>query len=69
MPFRFENAGHGKRTTPTGIEVGAGITSAQKMWRMFTAFGDIAIAYTYSPVLIEVQVNYFKDIYHHVAYN
>ena len=42
----------------TGIEVGPGLTAAQKMWRMFTAFGDIAIAYTYTPVLIEVQVNY-----------
>eukprot|EP00261_Vitis_vinifera_P018269 XP_010648286.1 PREDICTED: amino acid permease 8 isoform X2 [Vitis vinifera] len=48
-------SGHGKRTTVTGIEVGPGLTAAQKMWRMFTAFGDIAIAYTYTPVLIEVQ--------------
>lgn len=48
--------GHGKRTTVTGVEVGPGLTAARKMWRMFTALGDIAIAYSYSPVLIEVQV-------------
>lgn len=41
----------------SGIEVGLGLSTAQKIWRMFTAFGDIAIAYTYTPVLIEVQVH------------
>ena len=49
-------AGHGKRTTLTGIEVGPGLTAAQKMWRMFRAFGDMLICCSYSAVLIEIQV-------------
>ncbi|KAL6344782.1 hypothetical protein AAG906_002688 [Vitis piasezkii] len=48
-------SGHGKRTSVTGIEIGPGITPAQKIWRMFRALGNIALAYSYSLVLIEVQ--------------
>ncbi|WJZ84767.1 hypothetical protein VitviT2T_004358 [Vitis vinifera] len=55
LAFAIMLSGHGKRTTVTGVEVGPGLTAARKMWRMFTALGDIAIAYSYSPVLIEVQ--------------
>ncbi|WJZ84769.1 hypothetical protein VitviT2T_004360 [Vitis vinifera] len=42
-------------TTLTGIEVGPGLTAAQKMWRMFRAFGDMLICCSYSAVLIEIQ--------------
>ncbi|KZV37208.1 amino acid permease 8-like [Dorcoceras hygrometricum] len=48
-------SGKGEKTTLTGVEVGIGISAADKTWRMFRAFGDIAFAYTYSPVLVEIQ--------------
>ncbi|CAA6668438.1 unnamed protein product [Spirodela intermedia] len=37
-----------------GISVGP-ITQTEKMWRTFQAFGDIAFAYSYSIILIEIQ--------------
>lgn len=41
----------------TGVEIGIDdLSAAEKTWRMFRAFGDIAFAYTYSQVLIEIQV-------------
>lgn len=39
----------------TGVAVGPGITETQKIWRSFQAFGDIAFAYSYSIILIEIQ--------------
>jgi amino acid permease len=39
----------------TGISIGA-VTQTQKIWRTFQALGDIAFAYSYSVVLIEIQV-------------
>jgi amino acid permease len=39
----------------TGISVGTGVTSMQKVWRSLQAFGDIAFAYSYSIILIEIQ--------------
>ncbi|KAL8522133.1 hypothetical protein ACS0TY_012324 [Phlomoides rotata] len=43
------------RTTLTGVEVGIGLSTADKIWRMFRAFGDIAFAYTYSQILVNIQ--------------
>lgn len=48
-------SGKGGRTTLTGVEVGINLSAAEKTWRMFRAFGDIAFAYTYSQILIEIQ--------------
>ncbi|XP_021740097.1 amino acid permease 8-like [Chenopodium quinoa] len=48
-------SGDGGRTTLTGIEVGVDVTSADKTWRMFRALGDIAFAYSFSQVLVEIQ--------------
>ncbi|CAK9158826.1 unnamed protein product [Ilex paraguariensis] len=48
-------SGQGKRTSLTGLEVGIDLSAAEKTWRMFRAFGDIAFAYTYSQILIEIQ--------------
>ncbi|KAK3139469.1 hypothetical protein QOZ80_5AG0383780 [Eleusine coracana subsp. coracana] len=39
----------------TGISIGAGVTSTQKIWRTLQAFGDIAFAYSFSNILIEIQ--------------
>ncbi|OVA13606.1 Amino acid transporter [Macleaya cordata] len=38
----------------TGISIGA-VTQTQKIWRSFQALGDIAFAYSYSIILIEIQ--------------
>lgn len=40
--------------TLTGVAVGT-VTSAQKVWRAFQALGDIAFAYSFSMILIEIQ--------------
>ncbi|PKU59611.1 amino acid permease 3 [Dendrobium catenatum] len=42
-------------TTVTGTVVGVDVTSSQKIWNAFQALGDIAFAYSYSMVLIEIQ--------------
>ncbi|KAJ0525827.1 putative amino acid transporter, transmembrane domain-containing protein [Helianthus annuus] len=44
------------KTTLTGTEVGTDLTSSEKVWRTFQAIGDIAFAYAFSTVLIEIQV-------------
>lgn len=49
-------AGEGGGTSIAGIETGIGITATDKIWRVFRAFGDIAFAYSYSVILIEIQV-------------
>lgn len=38
----------------TGVSIGP-ITETQKIWRSLQAFGDIAFAYSYSIILIEIQ--------------
>ncbi|WRX15174.1 Amino acid transporter [Theobroma cacao] len=43
------------RTSLTGTTVGVDVTSAQKIWNCFEAMGDIAFAYAFSTVLVEIQ--------------
>ncbi|GER31146.1 amino acid transporter [Striga asiatica] len=43
------------RTTLTGTTVGVDVSAADKVWRSFQAIGDIAFAYAYATVLIEIQ--------------
>lgn len=43
------------RTTLTGTTVGVDVTGSEKIWRTFQSIGDIAFAYNYSTVLIEIQ--------------
>lgn len=42
-------------TSITGTQVGVDVDSAQKVWTTFQALGDIAFAYSYSMILIEIQ--------------
>ncbi|KAF5467927.1 hypothetical protein F2P56_012131 [Juglans regia] len=42
------------RGSLTGISIGT-VTQTQKIWRSFQALGDIAFAYSYSMILIEIQ--------------
>ncbi|CAA3024515.1 amino acid permease 6-like [Olea europaea subsp. europaea] len=46
--------GHAE-TGLTGIPVGENQSSVDKMWNTFSAFGNIAFAYAFSNVLIEIQ--------------
>lgn len=48
--------GHHVKTTLTGVVVGVDVSGTEKVWRSFQAIGDIAFAYAYSTVLIEIQV-------------
>ncbi|KAF8104771.1 hypothetical protein N665_0168s0014 [Sinapis alba] len=43
------------RTALTGVAVGVDVTGSEKVWRTFQSIGDIAFAYAYSTVLIEIQ--------------
>ena len=52
----FKGGGH-VRTSLTGVEVGVDVSGMEKVWRMFQAIGDIAFAYAFSNVLIEIQAS------------
>ncbi|CAN8288718.1 unnamed protein product [Cochlearia groenlandica] len=41
--------------TITGVAVGMTVTPSQKVWRTFQSLGNIAFAYAYSMILIEIQ--------------
>lgn len=45
------------RTSLTGTQVGVDVSGSEKIWRTFQAFGNIAFAYAYANVLIEIQVH------------
>jgi hypothetical protein len=42
----------------TGISIGT-VTPAQKVWGVFQGLGNIAFAYSYSFVLLEIQVHLY----------
>lgn len=44
------------QTTLTGTVVGVDVDLAQKIWLTFQALGNIAFAYSYTIILIEIQV-------------
>ncbi|XP_051180698.1 amino acid permease 3 [Lolium perenne] len=48
-------ANGGIKGSLTGLSVGPDVTSMQKVWRSLQAFGNIAFAYSYSIILIEIQ--------------
>ncbi|KAG1348106.1 putative Amino acid permease 6 [Cocos nucifera] len=43
------------RTTLTGVTVGVDVSAGEKVWRTFQALGNMAFAFTYSNVLIEIE--------------
>ncbi|XP_076938289.1 amino acid permease 6-like [Bidens hawaiensis] len=43
------------KTTLIGIPVGPGFSGTEKMWRTFSALGDVAFAYSFCFVLLEIQ--------------
>jgi hypothetical protein len=60
----IENEGGGGhvRTSLTGVTVGVDVSGPEKVWKTFQAIGDIAFAYAYSTVLIEIQAT-LLDLY------
>ncbi|KAG0498930.1 hypothetical protein HPP92_003621 [Vanilla planifolia] len=48
-------SGYKRNTTVTGTIVGIDVTEAEKVWNVFNALGNIAFAYSYSMILIEIQ--------------
>ena len=50
---------HGARGTLLGVKIGAaaGVSASTKTWHALQALGNIAFAYTYSMLLIEIQVH------------
>jgi hypothetical protein len=53
----YEGGGSHVRTSLTGVTVGVDVTGSEKVWKTFQAIGDIAFAYAYSTVLIEIQAS------------
>lgn len=53
----YDEGGKVGKTTLTGTLVGVDVTATQKIWRSFQAVGDIAFAYAYATVLIEIQAS------------
>ncbi|KAB1208599.1 Amino acid permease 1 [Morella rubra] len=47
--------GKGGKTSVTGVTAGVDVTTSQKVWNSLQAIGNIAFAYSYSNVLIEIQ--------------
>ncbi|KAE8659201.1 Amino acid permease 6 [Hibiscus syriacus] len=63
------------RTTLTGVAVGVDVTGSEKIWRTFQAIGDIAFAYAYFTVLVEIQASIYmykiqivKNLYAMIAW-
>ncbi|XP_077210813.1 amino acid permease 8-like [Tasmannia lanceolata] len=48
-------SGNTGKTSINGEEIGVDLTEARKVWTTFRALGDIAFAYSYSLILIEIQ--------------
>ncbi|XP_031090619.1 amino acid permease 6-like [Ipomoea triloba] len=51
---RIARGGHVK-TSLIGKPIGADLSSADKIWNSFTALGNMAFAYSFSPILVEIQ--------------
>ncbi|KAK7269946.1 hypothetical protein RIF29_22766 [Crotalaria pallida] len=47
--------GHHAETSLTGLRVGVDVTSSQKLWNTFQAIGNMAFAYAFSMVIVEIQ--------------
>ena len=43
----------------TGVVVGLDVTLSKKIWNILTALGNMAFAYAFSMVLIEIQVSLY----------
>lgn len=57
--FRLINVADGKagKTGIIGVTAGVDVTHAQKVWNCLQAIGNIAFAYSYANVLIDIQAS------------
>lgn len=60
------------RTTLTGVTVGIDVSGKEKVWRTLQSIGNIAFAYAFSTVLIEIQaskssISFFGDCFRDYA--
>lgn len=53
--------GKAEKGTLTGVDIGPDLAAEEKVWRMFRAMGDMTFACSYTPILIEIQVNEKKS--------
>ncbi|KAK0580292.1 hypothetical protein LWI29_000402 [Acer saccharum] len=53
--------GNTGKTSLTGVVVGVDVTSSEKLWGSFQAIGNIAFAYAFSTVLVEIQASDLQD--------
>lgn len=59
----YTEGGHHLETGLTGVVVGVDVTSSKKIWNTFQALGNIAFAYAFSMVFVEIQVSNVKQNY------
>ncbi|WJX21125.1 Amino acid permease 6 [Trifolium repens] len=52
---KIAEPGHHMKTGLTGQVVGVDVTSSEKLWNTFQAIGNIAFAYAFSNVIVEIQ--------------
>nr|XP_009599711.1 amino acid permease 6-like [Nicotiana tomentosiformis]XP_016438975.1 PREDICTED: amino acid permease 6-like [Nicotiana tabacum] len=52
---KVAGAGHHVKTSLTGVQVGVDVSGSEKLWRSFQSIGDIAFAYAFATILIEIQ--------------
>ncbi|XP_015059567.1 amino acid permease 6-like [Solanum pennellii] len=52
---KVAGAGHHVKTSLTGTIVGVDVSASQKVWRCLQSIGDIAFAYAFATILIDIQ--------------
>ncbi|ERN14214.1 hypothetical protein AMTRI_Chr13g90140 [Amborella trichopoda] len=52
---RVSSKGASHNTSLTGVAVGVDVTSTEKIWKVCQALGDVAFAYAFTSILIEIQ--------------
>ncbi|MCH82070.1 amino acid permease 6-like [Trifolium medium] len=55
---KIAEPGHHIKTDLSGQVVGVDVTSSEKLWNTFQAIGNIAFAYAFSTVIVEIQASY-----------
>jgi hypothetical protein len=66
LTFIAEN-GHSYGTL-NGVAIGSELSESQKVWTVLQAFGDIAFAYSFSLILIEIQVHRHANSLNNLSY-
>ncbi|KAF7811104.1 Amino acid permease 6 [Senna tora] len=54
---KIAGGGNHVRTSLTGTTIGVDVTSSGKLWNTFQALGNIAFAYAFSTVIVEIQAS------------